>query len=62
MKQYLGEGFEIFCVFSGFVGVYLAGYILELSGSWAAVFNVTAVINMVGIAVYLVYGSGQPIL
>ena len=34
--------------FKGFVGVYLAGYILELTGSWSAVFNVTAVINLLG--------------
>ena len=68
---------------SGFVGVYLAGYILELryyeyylgmekslqvlspynsSGSWSAVFNVTAVINICGIIVFSIFGSGNPIV
>jgi len=46
----------------GFVGVYLAGYILELSGSWSAVFNVTAVINICGIIVFSIFGSGNPIV
>ena len=46
----------------GFVGVYLAGYILELTGSWSAVFNVTAVINLFGIFVFTTFGSGVPIV
>lgn len=46
----------------GFVGVYLAGYILELTGSWAAVFNVTAVINLFGICIFTLFGSGVPII
>ncbi|XP_059089900.1 voltage-gated purine nucleotide uniporter SLC17A9-like isoform X2 [Tigriopus californicus] len=48
--------------FAGFVGVYIAGYILELSGSWSAVFNLTAVINCVGLFTFVMAGSGQPIL
>jgi hypothetical protein len=47
---------------SGFIGVYLAGYILELTGSWAAVFNVTAFINICGITVFALFGSGVPIV
>ena len=47
----------------GFVGVYLAGYILEVTGgSWIAVFNVTAAINAVGLAVFVAFGSGNPIV
>ena len=47
----------------GFLGVYLAGYILEVTGgSWVAVFNVTAVINAVGLAVFVAFGSGKPIV
>ena len=47
----------------GFVGVYLAGYILEVTGgSWIAVFNVTAAINAVGLAVFVALGSGNPIV
>lgn len=51
-----------FYLFPGFIGVYIAGYILELTGSWSAVFNVTAFINFVGIATFIVFGSGNPIL
>ena len=50
-------------VLKGFVGVYLAGYILEVTGgSWIAVFNVTAAINAVGLAVFVAFGSGNPIV
>lgn len=49
-------------LFVGFVGVYLAGYMLELTGSWSAVFNVTAVINLCGITVFALFGSGKPIV
>ena len=47
---------------SGFIGVYIAGYILELTGSWSAVFNVTAFINLIGITTFIIFGSGTPIL
>ena len=48
---------------SGFVGVYLAGYVLEVTGgSWASVFNITAVINLVGVSIFAAFGSGNPIL
>ena len=46
----------------GFLGVYLAGYILEVTGSWSAVFNATAVINFLGIAIFIIFGSGTPIV
>ena len=49
-------------IISGFIGVYIAGYILELTGSWAAVFNVTAVINLIGITIFAIFGSGTPIV
>ena len=52
----------VFSWFSGFVGVYLAGYILEVSGSWAAVFTTTATVNLFGIAVFVIFGSGTPIV
>ena len=47
---------------TGFLGVYLAGYILDITGSWSAVFNATAVINFFGIAVFIIFGSGTPII
>ena len=51
-----------FFLFAGFIGVYLAGYILEVTQSWAQVFNVTALINLVGITTFAAFGSGKPIL
>ncbi len=45
----------------GFVGVYLAGYILELTGSWVAVFNLTATINAFGLLAFVLFGSGTAI-
>ena len=47
---------------TGFIGVYIAGYILELTGSWSAVFNITALINFVGITTFVIFGSGNPIV
>lgn len=49
-------------MFSGFMGVYLAGYILETTNSWVAVFQTTAAINMFGCVVFLVFGSGNAIV
>ncbi len=46
----------------GFIGVYLAGYILDVTGSWTSVFNVTALINLIGVSVFVAFGSGKPIL
>ncbi|XP_059484941.1 voltage-gated purine nucleotide uniporter SLC17A9 isoform X2 [Neocloeon triangulifer] len=46
----------------GFVGVYFAGYILEVTDSWAQVFITTALINLAGCALYLLYGSGERVV
>ena len=46
----------------GFTGVYFAGYILELTGSWPAIFNATAVVNVFGLLVFVFLGSGEPIV
>ncbi|XP_067001781.1 voltage-gated purine nucleotide uniporter SLC17A9 isoform X3 [Anabrus simplex] len=46
----------------GFLGVYLAGYILETTKSWSAVFHTTAAINMIGCIIYVVFGSGNAIV
>ncbi|XP_008547280.1 solute carrier family 17 member 9 [Microplitis demolitor] len=46
----------------GFLGVYLAGHILHMTHSWAAVFILTSIIDALGCIVYLVFGSGQPII
>jgi MFS family permease len=42
----------------GIIGVYVSGLILELTGSWALVFQVAAGITLVGLVVYLLLASG----
>ncbi|KAK7861820.1 hypothetical protein R5R35_000583 [Gryllus longicercus] len=46
----------------GFLGVYLAGYMLEVTQNWAAVFHTTALINIFGGIVFILFGSGNTIL
>nr|ACO12176.1 MFS-type transporter C20orf59 [Lepeophtheirus salmonis] len=47
----------------GFIGVYIAGYILEVySGSWSAVYNLTAFVNSIGYFTFVTMGSAKPIL
>ncbi|CAC5387812.1 solute carrier family 17 member 9-like isoform X2 [Mytilus californianus] len=46
----------------GFVGVYMAGHILEATKSWAAVFNQTAGVCIFGCIVYLLFGTGKRII
>uniref|UniRef100_A0A6M2DGB8 Putative permease of the major facilitator superfamily protein n=1 Tax=Xenopsylla cheopis TaxID=163159 RepID=A0A6M2DGB8_XENCH len=46
----------------GFLGVYLAGHILEVTQSWPAVFNLTAAISLCGWLLYLVFGTAKPIV
>lgn len=45
----------------GFLGVYLAGHILELTASWNAVFNILVTGNLVGLIVFVLFGSAEPI-
>lgn len=40
----------------------MAGYILETSKSWSAVFNQTAAINITGWLVFLLLGTARPII
>lgn len=46
----------------GFLGVYLAGHILELTQSWSAVFSTAAAINTVGWFVFTIFGSAEAIV
>ncbi|XP_047105801.1 solute carrier family 17 member 9 [Schistocerca piceifrons] len=46
----------------GFLGVYLAGYVLETTKSWEAVFQTTAAINLIGCVMYVIFGSGDSIV
>ncbi|XP_069126561.1 voltage-gated purine nucleotide uniporter SLC17A9-like isoform X1 [Argopecten irradians] len=46
----------------GFVGVYMAGHILEATKSWAAVFNQTAGVCLFGWMVYIIFGTGKQLV
>lgn len=46
----------------GFLGVYLAGHILELTQSWSAVFSTAAAINTFGWFVFTIFGSTEAIV
>lgn len=45
----------------GFLGVYLAGHILELTQSWNAVFNILVTGNFIGLFVFVLFGGAEPI-
>lgn len=45
----------------GFLGVYLAGHILELTSSWNTVFNMLVTGNVIGLVVFVLFGSATPI-
>ncbi|XP_063701104.1 voltage-gated purine nucleotide uniporter SLC17A9 isoform X2 [Culicoides brevitarsis] len=45
----------------GFLGVYLAGHILELTSSWAAVFHTSIAINTIGWLIFAFFASAEPI-
>ncbi|ESO07094.1 hypothetical protein HELRODRAFT_76708, partial [Helobdella robusta] len=46
----------------GFLGVYVTGYILEVSKSWTVVFNLTSVILLVGWFVFIMFGTGKKVI
>ncbi|XP_067678257.1 voltage-gated purine nucleotide uniporter SLC17A9-like isoform X1 [Haliotis asinina] len=46
----------------GFIGVYMAGHILEVTKSWSAVFNQTALVCIFGLIVYTLFGTGKKII
>lgn len=46
----------------GFVGVYMAGYVLETTKSWSAVFNQAAAMCIFGYIVFLFLGTGRRIV
>ncbi|KAG1661712.1 Solute carrier family 17 member 9 [Nymphon striatum] len=45
----------------GFVGVYICGYILETTGSWQLAFNLTALCSIIGLLIFISFGSGNRI-
>ena len=44
-----------------FLGVYLAGHILELTQAWSIVFNFLIYVNVSGLVVFTLFGSAEPI-
>ncbi|KAA0198849.1 Solute carrier family 17 member 9 [Fasciolopsis buskii] len=46
----------------GFLGVYLAGYLLDVTHQWSVVFFSTSVFSLIGWIAYTLYGSAEPIL
>ena len=59
--SYPVQNFSVWFI-PAFVGVYAAGYILETSHSWAAVFNLTAAVAVFGWLVFVVFGTGEQIV
>jgi ACS family sodium-dependent inorganic phosphate cotransporter len=45
----------------GIIGVFVSGLILELTGSWALVFQVTAGVTLFGLVFFLIFSSGKKI-
>ena len=45
----------------GIIGVSVSGYILEVTGSWALVFQVASGVTLVGLVVFLLLSSGKKI-
>ena len=43
----------------GVIGVYVSGLILAATSSWTLVFQTAAVINVVGLLIYLTFGSSK---
>ncbi|MNC94375.1 hypothetical protein D3C83_112120 [compost metagenome] len=46
----------------GIVGVAVAGWLVDVSGSYAAIFALVAVINLLGTAVWVAFASGERIV
>ncbi|KAL7985650.1 hypothetical protein Chor_004220 [Crotalus horridus] len=43
----------------GVVCVYLAGHLIENTGSWVSVFNLVAAVNALGLCTFLLFGKAQ---
>uniref|UniRef100_A0A8C9NNS7 Voltage-gated purine nucleotide uniporter SLC17A9 n=1 Tax=Serinus canaria TaxID=9135 RepID=A0A8C9NNS7_SERCA len=43
----------------GVICVYLAGYLIETTGSWISVFNLVAAVNSIGLCTFLLFGEAQ---
>jgi ACS family sodium-dependent inorganic phosphate cotransporter len=45
----------------GVIGVAVAGYLVDVTGGYTATFVLAAVINMFGVCVWAIWGSGEKI-
>jgi ACS family sodium-dependent inorganic phosphate cotransporter len=45
----------------GIIGVTVSGYILEITGSWALVFQVASGVTLVGLVAFLLFSKGSKI-
>ena len=48
-----------FATLPGIVGIYVTGWLVDRTGTFGAPFVLTAVVSLLGAAVYLAFGSGQ---
>ena len=46
----------------GIIGVYVSGLILQSTGSWALVFQLSAAVTIFGLIFFLIFASGRRIL
>ena len=47
---------------AGFIGVYLTGYILQTTGKWSSIFDLTAGSALVGFLAFQLFGTGERIV
>ncbi|XP_061418335.1 voltage-gated purine nucleotide uniporter SLC17A9 isoform X2 [Lethenteron reissneri] len=45
----------------GFFGVYVAGYMVQTTGSWTSVFNYLTAVNIFGLSFFLIFGKAKRI-
>ncbi|XP_067269965.1 voltage-gated purine nucleotide uniporter SLC17A9 [Pseudorasbora parva] len=45
--------------FAGLLMVYMSGYIIEITGSWETVFSVLALVNIIGVFIFIVLGEAK---
>jgi len=46
----------------GFIGVYVAGHLLQTFHNWSCVFHLTALISFVGFVVFVTFASGERVV
>lgn len=47
------------CVSTGVIMVYFSGYLIETTGSWASVFALVTVVNLLGLGMFLTYAEAR---